>query len=102
MGNRSAKGKRWTERVLSMEQAREALPDLAQQFAADRHLGAIIVTEQGRPALAVMTAERYEGFAGTLDLLGDPQILTLLHEILAEEFGQGKVVWDETKLPPER
>jgi PHD/YefM family antitoxin component YafN of YafNO toxin-antitoxin module len=101
MSSRPAKGKRWTERFLTMEQAREALPDLVRQFAADQRLGAIIVTDKGQPALAVMTAERYEGFAGTLDILGDQQILALLHEILAEELGRGEVVWDETKDPPE-
>jgi PHD/YefM family antitoxin component YafN of YafNO toxin-antitoxin module len=102
MSMRPAKGKRWTERFLTMEQAREALPELAQQFAADQRLGAIIVTDKGQPALAVMTAERYEGFAATLDILGDQEILTLLHEILGEGLGRGKVVWDETKEPPER
>ena len=30
MGGRPMKGKRWTERVLTMEQAREALPALAR------------------------------------------------------------------------
>ena len=62
----------------------------------------IIVTEQGQPALVVMTAERYEGFAATLDILGDQQILTLLHELLAEGLGRGEVVWNETEQPPER
>ena len=52
---------------------------------------AVTITRRGRPVLAVMPWEFYESIVETLEILGDPQMVTALRESL-EDLKRGRVV----------
>ena len=52
---------------------------------------AVSITRRGRPVLAVMPWEFYESIVETLEILGDPEMVTALRESL-EDLKRGRVV----------
>jgi antitoxin YefM len=50
-----------------------------------------MITRRGRPVLAVMPWELYESLVETLEILGDPDMLSALRNSL-EDLKRGRVV----------
>ena len=75
---------------LTISEARKALLDLPEKLARtpDR---ALTITRRGRPVLAVLPWELYESIIETLDILGDPEMVTALRESL-DDLERGRVV----------
>ena len=75
---------------LTISEARKGLLDLPERLARtpDR---ALTITRRGRPVLAVLPWELYESIIETLDILGDPEMVTALRESL-DDLERGRVV----------
>lgn len=66
---------------LTISEARRALLDLPEKLA--RTSGrAVTVTRRGQPVLAILPWEFYQSLVETLDILGDPEMVTALRESL--------------------
>jgi len=75
---------------LTISEARKALLDLPEKLARKPGRAATI-TRHGRPVLAILPWEFYESIVETLEVLGDPEMITALHESL-EDLKRGRVV----------
>jgi prevent-host-death family protein len=75
---------------LTISEARKALLDLPDKLARtpDR---AVTITRRGQPVLAILPWEFYESLVETLEVLGDPEMVTALRESL-EDLTRGRVV----------
>ena len=75
---------------LTISEARKALLDLPEKLARtpDR---AVMITRRGQPVLAILPWELYESIVETLEILGDPEMVTALREGL-EDLKRGRVI----------
>jgi antitoxin YefM len=75
--------------------ARHALTSLPEQLEQDP--GTIAITRRGKPVLAVMPWDLYESLMETLEILGDPELMTALRQSIKDaEAGKG-IPWEEAK-----
>jgi len=75
---------------LTISEARKALLDLPEKLARTPER-ALTITRRGQPVLAILPWEFYESIVETLEILGDPQMVTALRESL-EDLKRGRVV----------
>ena len=75
---------------LTISEARKALLDLPEKLAK-APARAVTITRRGQPVLAIMPWELYESIVETLEILGDPELVTALRESL-EDLKRGRVV----------
>jgi len=78
---------------LTISEARRGLLHLPERLAreSDRAVG---ITRRGRPVLAVMPWEFYESIVETLEVLSDPDMVSMLRESL-EDLKHGRLVSNE-------
>ncbi len=74
---------------LSISQARSRLTQLAGRLAKDRE--AVEVTSRGRPVLAILPWEFYEGLEETIEILEDEALMKQLGKAI-KEIRHGKVM----------
>jgi PHD/YefM family antitoxin component YafN of YafNO toxin-antitoxin module len=84
---------RHAQRPLTISEARKALLDLPEKLARSPER-AVTVTRRGQPVLAILPWEFYESVVETLEILGDPEMVTALRESL-EDLTRGRVVGNE-------
>lgn len=82
--------------TLNITQARNRLLSLARQLNAGEP-EAVEVTQHGRPVLAILPIELYEGLIETLEILGDADQLKLLRQGLKEEKAGRTIPWTKVK-----
>ena len=75
---------------LTISEARKVLLDLPEKLGRGSER-AIRITRRGRPVLAVMPWELYESIVETLDVLGDPDMVSALRDSL-EDLKRGRLV----------
>jgi len=75
---------------LTISEARKALLDLPEKLARTPER-AVTVTRRGQPVLAILPWEFYESVVETLEILGDPEMVTALRESL-DDLTRGRVV----------
>ena len=75
---------------LTISEARKVLLDLPEKLERGSER-AIRITRRGRPVLAVMPWEFYESLVETLDILGDPDMVSALRDGL-EDLKRGRLV----------
>jgi prevent-host-death family protein len=75
---------------LTISEARKALLDLPEKLSRTPER-AVTITRRGQPVLAILPWEFYESIVETLEILGDPEMVTALRESL-EDLKQGRVV----------
>jgi len=75
---------------LTISEARKALLDLPEKLARTPER-AVTVTRRGQPVLAILPWEFYESVVETLEVLGDPEMVTALRESL-DDLTRGRVV----------
>jgi prevent-host-death family protein len=73
-----------------ISEARKILLDLPEKLARGSER-AIRITRRGRPVLAVMPWELYESIVETLEVLGDPDMVSALRDSL-DDLKPGRVV----------
>lgn len=84
-------------RSMSMVEARSRLTQLPEDFEQAEEPEAIAITRRGKPVLAVMPWELYDGLLETLEIMGDDQLMAALRQSV-NEAAAGKVVsWDEVR-----
>lgn len=60
---------------LTITQARGRLMELPGEFSRDRKLEAVEITKRGRPVLAIIPWNEYEGIRETLEILADEKMM---------------------------
>jgi antitoxin YefM len=78
---------------LTISEARKALLDLPEKLEQGPER-AISITRRGRPVLAVMPWDLYESIMETLDVLSDPELVSILRESL-DDLQHGRLVSNE-------
>lgn len=63
---------------LSISEARHEITSLPERFAENP--GAIAVTRRGKPVLAIMAWDFYESIIETIEILGDPDLMSALRQ----------------------
>lgn len=76
---------------LPIIEAKERLISLPEELEQDKELGAIAITRQGKPVLAVMTWELYESLIETLEIMSDPEAMAAFHQGV-KEMKEGKII----------
>ena len=79
---------RRTTRKIGMNDARAALTRLPEELEAEP--GVVSVTRHGRPVLAIMTWDDYEGILETFEILKDPEAMADLRQAI-QDMEDGKV-----------
>ena len=80
--------RRQTTRTIGMNDARAALTRLPEEL--EEEPGVVSVTRHGRPVLAIMTWDDYEGILETFEILKDPEALADLRQAM-QDMEDGKV-----------
>ena len=75
---------------LTISEARRGLLDLPEKLARTSER-AVTITRRGQPVLAILPWELYESIIETLDILGDPEMVTALRASL-EDIKRGRLV----------
>lgn len=75
---------------LTISEARKALLDLPERLAQGSER-ALTITRRGQPVLAILPWEFYESIVETLEILGDPEMMTALRAGL-DDLTRGQVV----------
>ena len=84
-------------KTLPITRARSQLLDLAEELNRKPEVGAVAVTKRGRPVLALVPWEVYEGIVETLEILGDETLMASLRQSI-KEAAKGKMVpWEGVK-----
>ncbi len=88
------------ERTMPIREARARLTTLAEALADENE--PLMVTRNGRPALAIMPWELWESVQETMEILADPKALTEIRRAM-RNIQEGKVVpWEEAEAALER
>ncbi len=81
--------------TLPISKAREELADLVEN--ANKRLDEYVITVNGSPAAAIISAAEYESWKETEDILADKQLMKAIKQG-EKEIEEGKVHdWDEVK-----
>ena len=75
--------------ILSITEARSTIFDIAVK--AQKHGNHYLFTENGKPKLAIMSADEYESLMEDLFLLSDPTFAAKMKKA-DEEFARGEVI----------
>lgn len=75
---------------LTITQARRGLLNLPERLAREPER-AVTITRRGRPVLAILPWELYEGIVETLEVLSDPALVAALRESL-DDLKRGRLV----------
>lgn len=80
---------------IPITKARSQISRLPEQFAAEDAPKAVAITRRGKPVLAIMPWDLYDGLVETLEILGDEKLMAALRQSL-KEIEEGKLIpWDE-------
>lgn len=81
--------------IISISEARKNIFDVAEK--AQKYGNHYIFTENGKPKLAVMSADEYDSLMEDLFLATDPKFAAKMKKA-DEEFARGEyVLWEEVK-----
>src|SRR5690348_11650469 len=84
-------------RILSMAEALKRLEQLHDELTQDAHSEAAIITDNGKPALAILPWELYDGMLETIEMLGDPEQMAALREGM-QDIADGRTEsWEVVK-----
>jgi prevent-host-death family protein len=75
---------------LTISEARKALLHLPERLARTPER-AVTITRRGQPVLAILPWELYESIVETLEILGDPEMVTAIRASL-DDLKRGRVV----------
>jgi len=82
-------------KTLPITQAREELTDLVRN--ASKYLDEYVITVNGTPAAVIISAEEYESWKETIEILSDPSLVKAIRQG-EKEIDEGKgIPWEEFK-----
>jgi prevent-host-death family protein len=85
------------EKAMPMVEARKRLTTLPEEMAKEREPGVVAVTRRGKPVLAVMTWELYEGIQETLEILSDPELMADIRQGIKDMKEGNLIPWEEVE-----
>ena len=68
------------EETLTISQARTRLTRLPRTFAKARAPHAVTITQRGKPVMALLSWDQYEGLIETMEILADAKFMARLRE----------------------
>lgn len=81
--------------ILSITKAREELTTLVEN--ANKRLEEYIITVNGSPAAVLLSAQEYESWKETTEILADPELMKAIRQG-ENEIAEGKAEsWDDVK-----
>ena len=84
-----------SQNVYSISEIREVITRLPEQFEKEPEV--ITVTQHGKPIMAIHPWDLYESIIETLEVLGDPELMTAIRQGEQDiADGRGKL-WEEVK-----
>lgn len=85
----------WPVKTLPFSEARKDLSKLVDKVAADHEY--VVITKQGRPKAVLMSADEFEGWQETLEIMADPKARRAIREGL-RDIRAGRVHrWEEVR-----
>ena len=83
------------KQTLPITKAREQLTTLVEN--AQKKLDEYVITVNGSPAAVLMSAEEFESWKETMEIMADPELMKAIKEGEAEiDAGKG-IPWEEVK-----
>lgn len=80
---------------LTISAARSRLTSLPEDF--EKKPGAVAVTRNGKPVMAILPWELYESLTETIEIMGDPTLMAQLRAGI-EDLRRGRIVsWERAK-----
>ena len=83
-----------TEHV-SIAQARSMLSNLPERLSADNRAAAL--TRHGKPVLAVMPWELFESITETMEIMGDPEMMTAFRQGVRDALDGNLIPLEQVK-----
>jgi len=80
---------------IPITEARQELTSLPEKLTQQG--GTLAITRRGKPVLAVMTWQHYEAILETLEIYGDPNLMTNLRQGIAEAKSEQGIDWELAK-----
>jgi prevent-host-death family protein len=80
--------------TMTISRARAALPALSRKLARDADAGAVTITQQGKPVLALLSWDLYESLIETLEILDDKEMMAALRQGIREAKAGKGIPWD--------
>ena len=80
---------------MPMTEARDELTLLPEQLTRTHET--VTVTRRGKPVLAILPWEAYEALVETLEVLSDPELMTVLRKSIQEVKREKLVPWEQAK-----
>lgn len=85
------------EKSLPIVEARKRLTSLPEDLAKDREAGVVAVTRRGKPVLAVMSWELYEGLLETMEIMSDPELMAQIREGIKDMKDGRTIPWEDVE-----
>jgi len=82
-------------RTISIIEARKKLAELPELL--ERHPGTLTVTRQGKPVLALLHWDQYEGLLETMEILRDAKLMACLRKSIVELKAGRFIPWEVAK-----
>jgi PHD/YefM family antitoxin component YafN of YafNO toxin-antitoxin module len=77
------------ERRLNITEARKALNTLPEELAQTH--ATVAVTRRGKPVLAILDWDLFEGMLETMEILGDPELMAQIREA-EKDLREGRTI----------
>lgn len=82
---------------MTITKARAQLMGIPKRLSRSKRPKTLAITQHGKPVLAVMPWEFYEGLVETLEIMSDPDLMKSIRKGI-EELDAGKgIPWEEAK-----
>lgn len=82
-------------RSLNITEARKALNTLPEELTRTRET--VAVTRRGKPVLAILDWELFEGLLETMEILADPELMAQIREA-EKDVREGRTIpWEDVK-----
>lgn len=82
-------------RDLTISDARSRLTSLPEDF--EKNPGAVAVTRNGKPVMAILPWDLYESLTETIEIMGDPELMARFRAGV-DDLRRGRIVsWERAK-----
>lgn len=85
------------KRSIPITEARSQLSRLPEELEYEQAPEAVAITRRGKPVLAVLPWDFYDGLVETLDILSDAELMAALRQSLKEMENGELISWDEVR-----
>ncbi|MFH1609104.1 MAG: type II toxin-antitoxin system Phd/YefM family antitoxin [Candidatus Bipolaricaulota bacterium] len=84
-------------KTMPISEARSQISQLPERLGAEDGVDAVTVTRRGKPVLAIMSWELFDGLMETLEILGDKNLMAALRQSIQEMEAGDLVPWDDVR-----